>query len=120
MDPDKIVSEIDNLVETGVTVEDACSVVGKDQNKTPSAIRNLYYRNGGGGRNLGNRALTPNQEREVLHSVIAISQVWWWFFFVFLFFCFFVFLFFCFFCFFVFLFCFFVLFFVFCFILFFF
>ena len=55
MDPEKLVSEIDNLVENGVTVEDACSVVGKDQNKTSSAIRNLYYRNGGGGRNLGNR-----------------------------------------------------------------
>ena len=75
MNSANIEEEVDKLVNNNVSVTVAFSQVARELNLTVGSVRNRYYRQGGGGENLGNRSLTPDQEKQVLYSVLGVSQV---------------------------------------------
>ena len=69
MDPVKIKQEVGDL-EVFFSRMPASEVSG-----AASSVTNHYYRQQGGGSNLGNGSLTLEQEKEVLFAVVGASHV---------------------------------------------
>ena len=70
-----VVVDIQNLVEKGHSVGEACEIYGREIGKSKNAVSLAYYRRKQPGEVHGNSCLTEEEQKSLLYIAIALVNI---------------------------------------------